>query len=153
MPAMRWLALLLVVCTACSAEPDAYEDPWGEGKGDGFGADRQIEVVLTEPFCDVCTASDKALLVERSPVTRKLVALLDAAGAKVDIRTSRSACAIEEAVLLARLAASPCASRWMPVAERGNRARPLAAGVDVRFIASSGSPAGLRHASSCSSTS
>jgi phosphatidylserine/phosphatidylglycerophosphate/cardiolipin synthase-like enzyme len=146
---MRWLALLLVVCTACSAETEPYEDPWGEGKGDGFGADRQIEVVLTEPFCDVCTASDKTLLVERSPVTRKIVALLDASERQVDIANfTFSVRAIEEAVLRAK--ARGIAVRVAMDAGQQNgetvATRLLAAGVDVRFIAGSGSPAGLQHA-------
>ena len=56
---MRALLLLLAVCTACSTDP-ADDHGWDDGKGDGFGADRQIEVLFNEPFCDVCTAADKA---------------------------------------------------------------------------------------------
>ena len=45
--------------------------------GDGWSSERTIDVVLTDPHCDVCTAGDKTLLTERSAMTAKLVALID----------------------------------------------------------------------------
>src|SRR5690349_18261375 len=98
---MRTSALLLLVCTvACSGSSSEPDDPWTDGKGDGFGADRTIDVVLTEPFCDVCTADDKAVLVARSKVTQRIVELIDGAQAEVDIANfTFSVRAIEDAVL------------------------------------------------------
>ncbi|MBA2539939.1 MAG: hypothetical protein H0V17_09920, partial [Deltaproteobacteria bacterium] len=50
---MRALALLLAVCTACIGRPHEDNNWWDDGKGDGFGGSRAIDVVMTEPFCDV----------------------------------------------------------------------------------------------------
>jgi phosphatidylserine/phosphatidylglycerophosphate/cardiolipin synthase-like enzyme len=145
---MRAIALLLAVCTACGT--DAPDDEWwDDGKGDGFGGNRTIEVVLTEPFCDVCTADDKTLLVARSPITKKVIELLDAAATTADIANfTFSVRAIEEAVVRAKGRGVTVRVAMDAGQQMGDTAanRLLAAGVDVRFIKGGGEPAGLQHA-------
>jgi hypothetical protein len=146
--AMRALGVLLAVCTACggSGEP---EDWWGDGKADGFGSEREIEVVLTEPFCDVCTNDDKTVLVARSPVTRRIVELLDGAEKTVTIANfTFSVRAIEEAVVRAKGRGVAVRVAMDAGQEMGDTAavRLRAAGVDVRFVKGGGEPAGLQHA-------
>jgi phosphatidylserine/phosphatidylglycerophosphate/cardiolipin synthase-like enzyme len=146
---MRSLALLLVVCSACSAPEPADDDWWDDGKADGFAADRTIDVVLTEPFCDVCTADDKTLLVARSPVTKRIVDLLDAAERTVTIANfTFSVRAIEDAVVRAKGRGVAIRVAMDAGQEMGDTAalRLRAAGVDVRFVKGSGAPAGLQHA-------
>ncbi len=147
---MRAISLLLVVCTALGCGAETPDDTWwDDGKGDGFGGDRTIEVVFTEPFCDVCTAADKTLLVERSPVTRKIVALVDGAQATIDIANfTFSVRAIEEAIIRARGRGVAVRVAMDAGQQMGDTAanRLLAAGVDVRFVAGSGTPVGLQHA-------
>ena len=83
------LAALLVSLVsqlwACSTTAETTDDPWGDGKGDGWSSERQIEVVFTEPFCDVCAAADKTLLQQRSRMVAKIVSLIDGAQRAVDI--------------------------------------------------------------------
>jgi len=147
---MRAPALLLALYTAaCGAASDAPEDPWADGKADGFGADRAIDVVLTEPFCDVCTADDKAVLSARSKITQRIVGLLDAATSTVEIANyTFSVRAIEEAVLRAKTRGVAVRVAMDKGQETGDTVatRLSAAGVDVRFVAGGGTPAGLQHA-------
>ena len=147
---MRAPALLLLVCTAaCSAESDAPEDPWADGKADGFSADRTIDVVLTEPFCDVCTAEDKTVLSARSKVTQRLIGLIDGAATTVDIANyTFSVRAIEEAILRAKTRGVAVRVAMDKGQETGDTVatRLSAAGVEVRFIPGGGTPAGLQHA-------
>ncbi|MDQ3367445.1 MAG: phospholipase D-like domain-containing protein [Myxococcota bacterium] len=143
----RWL--LLLVGTACSAATDVPADPWTDGKGDGFGADRVIDVLLTEPFCDVCTADDKTLLAARSPITRRLVELIDGATTTIDIANyTFSVRAIEDAILRANTRGVVVRVAMDAGQEMGDTVatRLRAAGVDVRFVAGGGTPAGLQHA-------
>src|SRR5262245_6385143 len=102
--AMR-IAVLLAVCTLACTAGGSPDDPWGgDGKGDGWSTSRTIEVVLTEPFCDVCTMADKTLLQDRSPITQKLVALIEGAQQTIDVANyTFSVRAIEEAILRAKL--------------------------------------------------
>ncbi|MDB4961236.1 MAG: hypothetical protein JWP01_1235 [Myxococcales bacterium] len=150
MRAPRLSGLLLAACTvACGTTSEVPEDPWADGKADGFSADRTIDVVLTEPFCDVCTAEDKTILSARSKVTQRIVGLIDAATSSVDIANyTFSVRAIEEAVLRAktrgvgvRVAMDAGQATGDTVATRLS-----AAGVEVRFIPGGGTPAGLQHA-------
>src|SRR5262245_29559970 len=100
---MRLRALLLAVCTACSAA-GTPDDPWGgDGKADGWASDRKIDVVFTAPYCDVCTDADKAFLQERSPMSARLIALIDGAHESIDIANfTFSVRSIEEAILRAK---------------------------------------------------
>jgi len=153
---MRLATLLLSVCTAatsltaCTDEALYEDEPWGEGgKADGWASERDVEVVLTEPYCDVCTAADKTLLQARSPIVAKLVALIDGAQSSIDIANyTFSVRAIEDAILRAK-------QRGVTIRvamDKGQQtadtvaARLAAAGVPVRFVAGSGNPAGLQHA-------
>jgi phosphatidylserine/phosphatidylglycerophosphate/cardiolipin synthase-like enzyme len=147
--AMRLSALLLVVCTACSTTA-APDDPWGgDGKGDGWASERDLQVVFTEPFCDVCTADDKALLQERSPMTAKLVELIDGAESSIDIANyTFSVRAIEEAILRAKMRGVTVRVAMDKGQESADTVagRLADAGVPVHFVAGSGTPAGLQHA-------
>ncbi|MBA3541128.1 MAG: hypothetical protein H0T79_16065, partial [Deltaproteobacteria bacterium] len=147
---MRAHLLLLLVCTtACSATPEVSDDPWTDGKGDGFGAERTIDVVLTEPYCDVCSAEDKTFLSARSPVTRRIVDLIDGAQRTVDIANyTFSVRPIEEAILRARTRGVTIRVAMDAGQQTGDTVatRLVAAGVEVRFVAGGGSPAGLQHA-------
>ena len=147
---MRLAALLLSVCTLGCASGGTAEDPWGgDGKGDGWSSSRDVQVVLTEPFCDVCTAADKTLLQERSPVTQKLVALIDGAQNSIDIANyTFSVRAIEEAILRAKMRGVAIRVAMDKGQEMGDTVatRLTAAGVPVRFVAGGGNPAGLQHA-------
>jgi phosphatidylserine/phosphatidylglycerophosphate/cardiolipin synthase-like enzyme len=153
---MRLGAVLLATLTAisaaaCTAEDEAWDDdPWGaDGKADGWSSSRAIDVVLTEPYCDVCTAEDKTFLSARSPITAKLIALIDGAQTSIEIANyTFSVRTIEEALLRAkqrgvrvRLAMDKGQEGQDNVATRLKNA-----GVDVRFVSGGGSPAGLQHA-------
>ncbi len=141
--------LLLLVCSACSATSETSDDPWTDGKGDGFGAERTIDVVLTQPYCDVCTADDKTFLSARSPVTARLVALIDGATATLDIANyTWSVRPIEEAVLRAKTRGVAVRVAMDAGQAMGDTVatRLAAAGVEVRFVPGGGTPAGLQHA-------
>ena len=140
--------LLLVGIAACSAT-DEPSDPWSDGKADGFAEQRQIDVVMTAPFCDVCSAEDKTVLQARSPVTQRLVTMIDGAQSSVDIANyTFSVRAIEEAVLRATQRGVTVRLAMDAGQEMGDTAavRLRAGGVDVRFVAGGGTPAGLQHA-------
>ena len=81
----------------CGPDPEACGDtPESEGKiwkgsakqgciGPGAGDGDDIELLLTEPYCDVCTDQDKAVLKPRSPMVKKVVDLIDGAQVSVDV--------------------------------------------------------------------
>lgn len=146
---MRLRIIAALALAACSTTADTSDDPWGDGKGDGWSSERQIEVVFTEPFCDVCTAADKTLLQERSKMVAKIVSLIDGAQQKVDIANyTFSVKAIEEAVLRAKTRGVAVRVAMDAGQEMGDTVatRLRAAGVEVRFVPGSGTPAGLQHA-------
>lgn len=149
MPAMRLKALLLALCTACSTA-EAPEDPWGgDGKGDGWASERAVDVVMTEPYCDVCTADDKTFLQGRSPITARLVSLIDGAQSSIEIANyTFSVRAIEEAILRAKMRGVAVRVAMDKGQESADTVagRLKAAGIDVRFVAGGGNPAGLQHA-------
>jgi phosphatidylserine/phosphatidylglycerophosphate/cardiolipin synthase-like enzyme len=158
MRANRLASLLLAVCTvgtavSCStAGDDGATNPWGgDGKGDGWASERTIDTVFNEPYCDVCSADDKAFLVSRSPMVARIVQLIDGAQESVDIANyTFSVKTIEDAILRAK-------DRGVTIRvamDKGQESAETvashlsAAGVDVRFVAGSG-PAimpGLQHA-------
>lgn len=144
------LAVSATAATGCDATSDeAPADPWSDGKGDGYGAERQIDVVLTQPHCDVCLPEDKTLLSARSPITTRMVALLDGATTSVDIANyTFSVKALEEAVLRARARGVTVRVAMDAGQQTGDTVatRLVAAGVDVEFVAGGGTPAGLQHA-------
>jgi phosphatidylserine/phosphatidylglycerophosphate/cardiolipin synthase-like enzyme len=146
----------------CGPDPDACGDtPESEGmvwKGDASvgcepdgSASEEIEVLLTAPYCDTCSAADKAILTPRSPITKRVVELLDGAKQTVDLaQFTFSVAEIADAVerahargVVVRLAMDAAQDR------QGSRANDLKQkGVDVRFVAGkpAGSQAGLQHA-------
>ena len=150
MRAKRLSSLLLAVCTAACSTAGAPEDPWGgDGKADGWASERTIDVVMNEPYCDVCSADDKTFLQSRSPMVAKLVSLIDSAQESIDIANyTFSVKAIEEAILRAKTRGVTIRVAMDKGQETADTvaARLLAAGVDVRFVAGGGNPAGLQHA-------
>ncbi len=73
---------------ACGDTPDTEGMSWDGDPKVGcrlVGADDDVEVILTDPFCDVCTASDKSILKARSKMVAKVVELIDAAETSVDL--------------------------------------------------------------------
>ena len=143
-------SLLLAVCTVACSTAGAPDDPWGgDGKGDGWASERTIDVVMNEPYCDVCSAEDKAFLQGRSPMVAKLVALIDGAQTTIDVANfTFSVRAIEEALLRAKtrgVAIRVAMDKGQEMADTV-ATRLSAAGVPVRFVAGGGSPAGLQHA-------
>ena len=143
-------SLLLAVCTAACSTAGAPEDPWGgDGKADGWASERTIDVVMNEPYCDVCSADDKTFLQSRSPMVAKLVGLIDGAQESIDIANyTFSVKAIEEAILRAKTRGVTIRVAMDKGQEMADTvaSRLLAAGVDVRFVAGGGNPAGLQHA-------
>lgn len=155
---MRTGLLLVSLVAACTGATD-MEDGSGtfDGKADGVGAAelaarREVEVILTQPYCDVCTAADKAVLQAQSPITRKVVELINGAETSVDAaQFTFSVRAIEDALLAAhrrgvhvRLAIDAAQAVGDNVATRLK-----AQGVAVEFVAGSPAtatqPAGLLH--------
>lgn len=55
------------------------------GKSDAFGNKRSFEVLLTEPFCDICTTADKNHLATNSVITERVIELINAAEKSVDV--------------------------------------------------------------------
>ncbi len=149
---MRLKALLLAVCTACSAAGAPDDDPWGgDGKGDGWASERAIDVVFNEPYCDVCTQADKDFLVSRSPMVAKIVGLIDGAQSSVDIANfTFSVKTIEEAIKRAKMRGVTIRVAMDKGQETADTvaSRLSAAGIDVRFVAgvSTSMPVGLQHA-------
>ncbi|HSD86791.1 MAG TPA: phospholipase D-like domain-containing protein [Kofleriaceae bacterium] len=148
---MRLKALLLLVCSAACSTAGAPDDPWGgDGKGDGWASERKLDVVFNEPFCDVCTADDKTIMLDRSPMTKRIVGLIDGAQTSIDIANfTFSVRSIEEAILRAKM-------RGLTIRVAMDKGQEMAdtvatrlrtAGIDVRFVAgASGDPIGLQHA-------
>lgn len=139
----------------CGPDPEACGDtPESEGmlwKGDakqgcmgpGAGLGDDVELILTEPYCDVCTDQDKAVLKARSRMVGKIVELVDGAKTSVDVsQFTFSVADIADALVRAkgrgvkvRLAIDSAQN----VPE--SKATALAAqGIDVRFV--TGKPSG-----------
>ena len=146
----------LALATGCADSPEVLVAGAGgtgveaTGKADG-AADRNVTVLLTAPHCDVCTAQDKAWIVDHSAVVAEVVARIDGARSRVDVaQFTFSVKAIEEALLRAsqrgvavRVAMDAAQDQPGTVAKRLE-----AAGVAVRFVAgrAQGGGAGLQHA-------
>jgi phosphatidylserine/phosphatidylglycerophosphate/cardiolipin synthase-like enzyme len=130
----------------------AGEAPIEQATGNDTEAARAaIEVVLTEPYCDVCSAEDKQILAKRSPVVAEVVALIDGASTSVDLaQFTFSVREIADAVRRAHgrgVRVRLAIDKGQDV--EGTRARELLAeGLDVRFVAGkpSGADPGLLHA-------
>ena len=104
---------------------------------DGVLPDRQFEVLLTDPHCDVCTAEDKDFLRANSQIVARIVELADSATQSIDVaQFTFSVRDIEHALVRAhergvnvRLAINAAQD------QEGSLARRLAqAGIDVRFV-------------------
>jgi phosphatidylserine/phosphatidylglycerophosphate/cardiolipin synthase-like enzyme len=152
----HWLLALLVAAGMACDTLGLGEPESPGGKADDFAESREVEVVLTDPFCDVCTQADKDVLRQRSlerGVTAAVIREIEAATETLDIaQFTFSVREIERAILDAkssgvkiRLAINAAQKQGDTVANR-----LLAAGVDVRFIEGktfgSDRPPGLQHA-------
>lgn len=113
--------------------------------------ERQIEVLFTAPYCDVCSTADKTALLARSPLISRTVAAIDAAQASVDAtQFTFSRTEIEQALLRAHQRGVRVRLALNAAADQPDTAgrRLAAAGVEVRYVkgqAASGSE-GLQHA-------
>jgi len=118
---------------------------------DAVVAERDVEVIFTAPFCDVCSSADKSALLARSPVIARVVELIDGAEQTIDIaQFTFSRREIEDAIVRAldrgiviRVAMDAGQDRG------GSLSRRLRdKGVDVKFVTGkdNGSYAGLQHA-------
>lgn len=142
--------LALVALSGCAAPGDASPcagPACGDGPGgkaDGFGS--TLEVVLTEPFCDRCTAADKDALLASSPVIARVVELIDGAEVSIDAaQFTFSRREIEEALVRARDRGVTVRVAMDAAQDRdGSLSRRLRddRGLDVRFVR--GAPAGSR---------
>jgi len=152
---IRWtLAALLV--SGCALQP--YGEGAGYGGGSAGKADsdyegRFVDVVLTNPPCDICTGEDKEILRRNSEVIERVVGRIDAAEYRIDIaQFTWSVREIADAVVRAhergvqvRIAMDDAQNRAGSVS-----ADLREAGLDVRFVHGSlgqgDRPHGLQHA-------
>ncbi len=140
----RWAlagALTLASFAACDGDPvsqdlAATESPVGA-----------VQVVLTEPFCDVCESSDKYFLLGRSPILHEVIGLIDGAKETLDVaQYTFSRKEIRDAIIRAKDRGVRVRVAMDVAQDRpGSRSTDLKeAGVDLRFV--SGSQGGLMHA-------
>jgi phosphatidylserine/phosphatidylglycerophosphate/cardiolipin synthase-like enzyme len=136
------LLAALTQLTCGTDAPDATSDDdrvfIDDGKSDALEATRRYEVLLTQPFCDMCTEADKNQLQQDSQLVARIIELIDGARTSIDVaQFTFSSRPIEEALYRAkargvrvRLAIDAGQNR------EGSLARRMAAnGVDVRFVA------------------
>ena len=114
-------------------------------------AQRTVEVILTEPYCDECTSADKNVILAASPIVSRVVALIDGAQNSVAVaQFTFSRREIEDALVRADQRGVEVRVAMDAAQDRdGSLARRLRdAGVDVRFVAGvdNGSYAGIQHA-------
>ncbi len=111
---------------------------------------RSVEVILTDPFCDMCTSDEKAVLLERSPIIKRVIELIDGAQESVDAaQFTFSRRNIEDALVAAHERGVTVRVAMDSAQERdGSLSRRLKdRGVDVRFIKGNdnGSFVGIMH--------
>lgn len=99
---------------------------------------RKIEVIFTDPFCDVCTSRDKSVLQARSPIVKKVIELINNAKASIEIaQFTFSVREIEAAIVAAHQREGVEVRMAMDMGQnkQGTVARRLKeAGVDVVFV-------------------
>ncbi len=148
--------------SGCGDPPAEAEDPmdaaWtggavSAGKADGWTESRMYEVLLTEPFCDVCTSDDKTWLLKASPIIRRVVELIEGAQSRIDVAQFTFSRKEIEAALVAAHERGVTLRVAMDSgqARDGSLSRRLeAAGVPVKFVAGreagGGSFSGIQHA-------
>jgi phosphatidylserine/phosphatidylglycerophosphate/cardiolipin synthase-like enzyme len=121
------------------------------GKADSWEAARDVEVLLTEPYCDVCTTRDKDVLLARSPILARVIELIDGATESVDVaQYTFSRDVIAEALVRAHRRGVTVRMAMDAGQDRdGSLSRSLRdAGLDVRFVRGrgNGERSGLQHA-------
>ncbi len=145
------MSLLIV---ACSGDYDvlAGADLIGGNAAKADGADnRQYEILLTDPHCDVCTSADKSYLKANSSIARRAIELIDGARTSVDVAQFTFSRKDIEAALVNAHARGVRVRLAMNVAQNksGTVSRRLAdGGLAVEFVSgkSNGQYAGLQHA-------
>ncbi len=133
-------ALVAITLGACEPAPPTAQELSSTESFRG-----RVDVILTEPFCDVCSSSDKSFLLGRSPIIANVVHLIDHAAISVDVaQYTFSQKPIRDALLRAHDQGIPVRLAIDEAQNKpGTRATELAAGgVDVRFVGR----AGLQHA-------
>ncbi len=137
---------------ACGDTAESVGKVWnGDPHVGCVSASPEVEVILTEPYCDLCDEYDKEILLDRSAMIAKVVELIDGAQSTLDIAQytfsrDKIADAIERAhnrgVLVRQAMDSSQDQPDRPPVELRDK------GVDVRFItgAHNGSYYGLMHA-------
>ncbi|MBL4686664.1 MAG: hypothetical protein JKY37_18855 [Nannocystaceae bacterium] len=146
--------LTAVACGGGSGDGSGNDDkgPTGGKADDANGSGRVWESLLTAPFCDTCTAADKAELQDNSAIVARVIELIEGAEHSVDIAQFTFSNRDIEAVVLAAHQRSDVTVRIAMNAEQENFdsvAKRLAdAGVNVRFIEGKdlGNRVGLQHA-------
>ena len=134
---------LLATLTACGDPelgPDSAAVEASEGgKEDGFGETdgRDFTVVLTDPYCDVCTSADKDWLRTNSPIIREVVAAIDAAESTIDVAQFTFSAREIEAALAGALERGVSVRVAMDSGQSHNAlvARLAEQGAQTRFIA------------------
>jgi phosphatidylserine/phosphatidylglycerophosphate/cardiolipin synthase-like enzyme len=126
-------------------------DAPASSSADSTEARGEVEVLLTDPYCDVCTADDKNLLAARSAIVAKVIELVDGASTSVDVaQFTFSSKPIEAALLRAhergvavRLAMDSAQDKDGTVSRRLRDA-----GISVRFVkgGEGGPHTGIMHA-------
>lgn len=147
----HWLVLLLSASVSCGLT-DRSDGAGAGGKADDFAHSRAVQVVLTNPFCDVCSQSDKDLLRERSPITAEVIATIDGATERLDIaQFTFSVREIEAAIARAHDRGVAIRMAMNAAQSQGDNVSTRLAdhGVDVRFVSGkvvSADRSGLQHA-------
>ena len=144
------LSLLVVVVIAACAGPDDVGTNTGHSQQTPQLDD--VEILLTEPYCDLCSASDKAVLKQRAVMTRRIVELIDGASQTIDAaQFTFSVAEIADALLRAHSERNVKVRLAMDQKQGTYDSRSkalLAAGLDVRFVHGHpyGDKLGLQHA-------
>jgi hypothetical protein len=149
--ALPLVALLSISCRGDDTSSGAGSNTPVGGKADDFAEERVWEVLLNDPHCDVCSADDKAYLLENSATVQRLIALLDGAESSVEIaQFTWSNRDLEAAVLRAAQRGIDVRIAMNHAQQNGDTVatRLAAAGVDVAYAEGrdNGSYVGLQHA-------
>jgi len=137
-------------CAPISGGGDEGYIPLG-GKADGDDG-RIYEVILTDPYCDVCTSDDKAALKARSPIVAKVLELIEEAEETIDVAQFTFSVREIEAALIAAHEEGVTVRVAMNIAQDqdGSLSRRLRdAGLNVKFVSGrtrEESHDGLQHA-------
>jgi len=145
------MSLAFTLAVGLGASSCAQEDEPSSASSDLTEAVGEVEVILTNPYCDVCSQADKAVLLERSQIIAKVIELIDGATHRIDAaQYTFSRKQIAEALVRAQERGVDVRIAMDAGQDRsGSVARSLKDdGVPVRFVTGHdlGGRAGLQHA-------